>query len=168
MKDNNYTKGFLASSGIKLKKETSHESEKLNKLLNRKVMIKFFDGDVKIGFLEKETFPEGRYLLNGEQRITFYKSHVKQIQDISTIHTLKLQREYAQSKLKGIKPFEIRFNDRNYKVGDLIRYTILDDNVLNKIFEERLYRIEYITHYQQKVGYIVFTDKLIEVKENET
>ena len=120
----------------------------------------FFNGEIKTGFLEKE-YLTGRYLLNGIQKISFYKSHVKNITDISKVHVLKLQQEYARSKLNGIKPFEIRINDRNFKVGDFVKYIIPNDDILNKAFEDRLYRIEYITHYQQKDSYVVFTDKLM-------
>lgn len=37
------------------------------------------------------------------------------------LHELKIKAEYANAKLKGIKPFEIRKNDRDFKVGDIIR-----------------------------------------------
>ena len=76
-------------------------------------------------------------------------------------HIKKLMSEYAKAKLEGLKPFEIRFNDCDYQVGDFIKYTIPDDEELNKAFKNRTYRIEYITNYAQKEGYVVFTDKLI-------
>ena len=144
------------------RKISSHDSERLNKLLYKKVEITFFNDSIKVGYLEKEPLTD-RYLLNGEEKISFYKTNVKKIKDVSVIHVIKLQREYAYSKLQGIKPFEIRLNDRNYKVGDFVQYTILEDVDLNNIFKERLYKIEYITHYQQKDGYIVFTDNLVRI-----
>ena len=157
---NKYKEGIIFKKNKR--KISSHDSEKLNKLLNKKVEITFFDDSIKIGYLEKEPLTD-RYLLNGEEKISFYKTNVKKIKDVSVIHVIKLQREYAYSKLQGIKPFEIRLNDRNYKVGDFVQYTILEDEVLNNIFKERLYKIEYITHYQQKDGYIVFTDNLVRI-----
>ena len=69
--------------------------------------------------------------------------------------------EYARAKLQGLKPFEIRLNDRNYKVGDLVKYTIPDDKILNEVFNGMTYRIIYITDYEQKDGYIVFADTLL-------
>lgn len=83
-------------------------------------------------------------------------------------HIKKLMSEYAEAKLNNTKPFEIRLNDCDYKVGDFIKYIVPDNKELNEKFKNRTYRIEYITKYAQKDGYIVFTDKLIEVKENET
>lgn len=35
-----------------------------------------------------------------------------------TTHTLKIQKQYADAVLNGTKTFEIRKNDRNFKVGD--------------------------------------------------
>ncbi len=158
---NKYREGIIFRKNKR--KISSHDSEKLNKLLYKKVEITFFDGSVKVGYLERHPF--NGYLLNGEEKISFYKTNVKKIKDVSVIHVIKLQREYAYSKLQEIKPFEIRLNDRNYKVGDFVQYTILEDVDLNNIFKERLYKIEYITHYQQKDGYIVFTDNLVRIDE---
>lgn len=76
----------------------------------------------------------------------------------------KLLSKYARAKLDGIKPFEIHKNDCDYQVGDLVRYTIPDDESLNEIFKDRLYQIVYITDYEQKDGYIVFCDKRVEIK----
>lgn len=36
------------------------------------------------------------------------------------IHNLKINPEYFEAVLSGLKKFEIRKNDRNYKVGDSI------------------------------------------------
>lgn len=71
-------------------------------------------------------------------------------------HELKILAMYAKPKIDGIKPFEIRRNDRDYKVGDLVKYTVTDDEELNKIMEDKTYRILYITDYAQKEGYIVW------------
>lgn len=37
-----------------------------------------------------------------------------------TVHSLKILPEYFKSVKDGTKRFEIRYNDRNYKVGDLL------------------------------------------------
>ena len=37
-----------------------------------------------------------------------------------TTHRLKLYEQYADAVLNGTKTFEIRRNDRNFKVGDKI------------------------------------------------
>ena len=35
------------------------------------------------------------------------------------LHEIKLLEQYAKAKKDGIKPFEIRKNDRDFKVGDI-------------------------------------------------
>lgn len=82
------------------------------------------------------------------------------------LHELKIRREYAKAKLKGIKSFEIRKNDRDYQVGDLVRYVIpcpidTEDKMLNEVISKDIYQIMYITDYEQKDNYIVFTDKVV-------
>ena len=77
------------------------------------------------------------------------------------IHNKKLLKEYAIVKYKGLKPFEIRLNDCDYQVGDLITYTVPDSSIYNELFKNKVYQITYITNYAQKEGYVVFTDKLL-------
>ena len=78
------------------------------------------------------------------------------------LHELKIKAEYANAKLKGIKPFEIRLNDRNYQVGDIIRYTCIDSPYVNDKLKDKLYHIVYITDYMQLKDYIVFCDLEVE------
>ena len=37
-----------------------------------------------------------------------------------TVHKLKIEPRYFAAVMNGTKPFEIRKNDRNYKVGDFL------------------------------------------------
>lgn len=65
-------------------------------------------------------------------------------------HRLKIQEQYADAVLNGTKTFEIRKNDRGYKVGDEIVFNVVADD--SHSFEEAArhplngstYRIEYI------------------------
>ena len=82
------------------------------------------------------------------------------------LHEIKLMSENAKPKSKGLKPFEIRKNDRDYQVGDLVRYIVPDDEQLNKAFKNTLYRIVYITDYAQQDGYIVFCDRYVTTLDN--
>ena len=59
-------------------------------------------------------------------------------------------------KLKGDKMFEIRKNDRNYEVGDIVLYNVIDDAELNRQFVAKFYKITYITNYAQQDCYVVF------------
>lgn len=79
------------------------------------------------------------------------------------LHNLKIKAEYATAKLKGVKPFEIRLNDRNFKVGDIVKYTCIDSPIVNSDISRKLYYIAYITNYEQKDGYVVFCDKEVEL-----
>lgn len=70
-------------------------------------------------------------------------------------HKLKIKQEYFEPVIQGKKRFEIRKNDRNFKVGDIV--------VLEEIDENNIYtgdsfktRITFLTDYQQKDGYVVF------------
>ena len=68
-----------------------------------------------------------------------------------------------EQKLLGNKKFEIRYNDRNFEVGDLISYTVIDDDNMNEQVKNYIYKITYITDYEQKDGYVVFGDTLTEI-----
>ena len=92
------------------------------------------------------------------------------------LHEIKLLEQYAKAKKDGIKPFEIRKNDRDYKVGDLVKYNIVENYTepyppnrtltresqnkeLTNYFDNRVFKIKYITDYEQKDGYVVFVDE---------
>lgn len=42
------------------------------------------------------------------------------------LHLLKLREEYLYDILSGVKKAELRNNDRNFQVGDLIHFTDVD------------------------------------------
>lgn len=71
-------------------------------------------------------------------------------------HILKIQPEYFQAVLDRKKTFEIRLNDRDYKVGDSI---ILKEFDYNYGFTGRNLRktISYISDYAQKENMIVMS-----------
>jgi len=43
------------------------------------------------------------------------------------LHQLKIKQCYLCHILEGIKTFEVRKNDRDFQVGDIIRFLPLDD-----------------------------------------
>ncbi|MBE5756901.1 MAG: DUF3850 domain-containing protein [Clostridiales bacterium] len=75
------------------------------------------------------------------------------------LHELKIKEEYALAKIQGKKTFEIRLDDRNYQVGDLIHYTVEENQRLNNVLKNNVYQIVYITDYNQKGAYVVFAEK---------
>jgi len=93
------------------------------------------------------------------------------------IHELKIAFEYGAAKLRGEKLFEIRKNDRDFQVGDLVHYTLLPsgdeekngrvslwERKAREVFaNKRLYKIIYITDYAQQDGYVVFGEQEIKI-----
>jgi len=46
-------------------------------------------------------------------------------------HDLKIEQRYLINVLQGKKTFEIRFNDRDFQVGDKIKFFPLESDVVN-------------------------------------
>ena len=71
------------------------------------------------------------------------------------IHNLKIKTKYLDEIYEGIKTFEIRFNDRNFKVGDTLHLRGFDDG---EYTGEGLYRdITYILDDPEyvKEGFVI-------------
>lgn len=63
------------------------------------------------------------------------------------LHQLKIKQCYLYHILEGVKTFEVRKNDRDFQVGDTIRFMPLEDdnyNVYEFISPIPEYRINYI------------------------
>lgn len=89
------------------------------------------------------------------------------------IHELKLSTDYFIAVESGQKRFEIRKNDRDFKVGDLLALSSFEkgsyqkwSNTMNNIGNEPvgiheadtiLMTVTYITDYEQKDGYVVMS-----------
>lgn len=62
-------------------------------------------------------------------------------------HKIKIKYSYYKAVLSGEKTFEIRKNDRNYCVGDIIHFVPIDDNCGLLIpHKANAYRITYVFH----------------------
>lgn len=61
-------------------------------------------------------------------------------------HKIKLSDEFANDVLLGNKTFEIRYNDRNYKVGDYIEFVVVGENKepVEHMLNEVPYKITYV------------------------
>lgn len=79
-------------------------------------------------------------------------------------HELKILPEYFEAVTSGRKKFEIRKNDRDYKVGD--RLYLRGWNGENFTGDSYKAEVTYITDYAQKDGYVVLGIKGLE-EENE-
>lgn len=88
------------------------------------------------------------------------------------MHQLKIDYDWGIVKAEGKKPFEVRMNDRNYQVGDLVCYEVINKNKaqsqedLKKIeeLEKEVFVIEYVLNndicrFGIRPGYVVFSEK---------
>lgn len=71
----------------------------------------------------------------------------------NTIHELKLSTEFYSDVETKIKTFEIRKNDRNFKINDVLLLKEWDGVKYTGRFIER--KICYITDFCQKENYVV-------------
>ena len=81
------------------------------------------------------------------------------------IHQIKIQDKFYRAIASGTKTFEIRNNDRNYQVGDLLKFNVINDNKVTIHQPEVLYMITYILQDVPglKLGYVIFGIKVFEV-----
>lgn len=79
-------------------------------------------------------------------------------------HLLKIYPEYAKEVEKGLKTFEVRYNDRDFRVGDFIEFRVyareghcLDGYPINS----KKYKITYIldNFIGLSAGYVAFSIK---------
>lgn len=70
------------------------------------------------------------------------------------VHELKIAPEYYEAIINKEKQFEIRKNDRDFKVGDKIELKEFSED--SYTHAKPIYgRIKYITNYEQKEGIVV-------------
>lgn len=101
-----------------------------------------------------------------------------------TIHVLKIEEKYYIDILRGVKTFELRKNDRDYKVGDLIQFEVKQEYIkdipdvssLNKgiyyTLQDDIFKIVYILKDAQRYGldkdYCILGIKQVEIIEINT
>ena len=76
---------------------------------------------------------------------------------MNNTHNLKTWTEYFNKIDFGEKKFEIRYNDRGFKVGDIL--ILQEYDKFKSVFtgEVRAFKVDYITDYNQKEGYVVMS-----------
>ena len=82
------------------------------------------------------------------------------------IHEIKLNREFCEDVYNGAKQFEIRKNDRQYEVGDIIKFIPWEPHSeasFKHPIKQNAYIIKYILRggYGLKDGYIAMQIKKI-------
>jgi hypothetical protein len=81
---------------------------------------------------------------------------------MNKVHDLKTWPEYFQAVRRGDKTFEIRKNDREYEVGDILRLREWEPRKEDYTGEMIYAYVSYITDYEQKDDYIVMGVKTSE------
>lgn len=83
------------------------------------------------------------------------------------LHELKIKEEYFNAILRGDKTFELRKNDRDYQVGDLIHFMRI--NGLEYFGRSKdVYQITYVLKDSQEYGlnkdYCIFGIKKLKIE----
>jgi hypothetical protein len=80
------------------------------------------------------------------------------------IHALKTWPEFFEQVVSGAKTFEIRRDDRSFKVGEVLELREFDPRGARFTGRSVWRKLTYITNWEQKSGYVVMaierTDKL--------
>lgn len=85
-------------------------------------------------------------------------------------HELKLNKRFEWAVWNGDKPFEIRKNDRDYQVGDRIRFHVVDDrgNAWNSLLRGITFEITYVlSGWGLEDGYVALGIREVEPDETE-
>lgn len=77
------------------------------------------------------------------------------------IHEIKIQANYASKHFRNLKPWELRKNDRNYKTGDQLRFTVIDsfNNPTGMIYSREVTYVHNGGAYGLEEGYCILTIK---------
>ena len=71
------------------------------------------------------------------------------------VHQLKTWPQYFEPVNRGDKTFEIRFNDRNFTTGEYLSLQEFDPTEQSYTGRSALFRITFITDFEQKPGFVV-------------
>ena len=83
--------------------------------------------------------------------------------DSRRTHEIKLSREFQDAVLCGEKSFEVRYNDRGYQKGDLVKFHVTDRRNIVEPLDSKVYEITYVLsgwHIEQ--DYVVFGIREVE------
>ena len=62
-------------------------------------------------------------------------------------HLLKIREDYAEAVASGLKTFEVRYNDRDYEVGDIVEFMVINSKgglIFNHPIHSKQFEINYI------------------------
>lgn len=82
-----------------------------------------------------------------------------------TIHYIKLDLQYCDDVFSGAKPFEIRYNDRDYKVGDVLYFIpVKNGQTVEHPILRHAFLIKYILQDERflQPGFVAMTIMMLE------
>ena len=80
------------------------------------------------------------------------------------IHILKIKDKYYQDLIRGRKSFELRKNDRDYKVGDLIHFVGINGEEYNYNVYIIVYVLKDVPEYGLDKDYCILGIKKLDTK----
>jgi hypothetical protein len=101
--------------------------------------------------------------MEDEQRMSVLPSEMPK-----TVHSIRRGKTFFEEILKGVKPFTLLKDDKNYKVGDILEKMEFDDgkHTGRSIKQEVIYKLEDCEGLVE--GYCILGTKIIERPENES
>lgn len=79
------------------------------------------------------------------------------------VHEIKIEEKYFNAIRNGVKLFELRKNDRNYQVDDLVKFIVNDRT--NDYLYQITYVLENVEDYGLKKGYCIFGIKPVKIAD---
>lgn len=78
-------------------------------------------------------------------------------------HKLKIKEEYYDAIRRGVKRFELRKNDREFEVGDLITFQIVDEGSIysSLLVFQIVYILEGVPEYGLSEGHCILGIELL-------
>lgn len=73
---------------------------------------------------------------------------------LHVLHKLKIKQEYAIQYYAGVKDWELRFNDRDFKTGDYIEFTIIETGA---IYIRQIINVFSEKGFGLKKGYVILS-----------
>lgn len=77
------------------------------------------------------------------------------------LYEITIKDFHMRDKQSGLKPFTV-CEDRGFQKGDMVRYMSPSDEKYSPGEYPGLYEVMYVSTENQKEGYVVFSDRLIE------
>lgn len=120
----------------------------------------FFKSEARKMSIAAQTEQLASLIANPKATVYFQLGDYKEKPKYKT-HWLKILPEYMQAKKQGLKPFEIRLNDRGFKVGHNVIYRTWCPKTKTYLSEYYCTTITYITDFPPALrpGYVVFAER---------